>query len=60
MSPLMQQILANKEKARRQMANLPFPEKIAIVEKLRERNRTLAKNRFRSRQNPSSSKPFSG
>ena len=60
MSPLMQQILANKEKARRQMANLPFPEKIAIVEKLRERNRTLAKNRFRSRQNPSPSKPSSG
>ncbi len=56
MSPLMQQILANKNKARRQMANLPFPEKIAIVEKLRERNRTLAKNRFRSDHNSSPSK----
>ena len=36
MSPLTRQILKHKQERRRGLAHLPYPEKVRIVEKLRE------------------------
>jgi hypothetical protein len=36
MSPLTRQILEHKQERRRGLAQLPYPEKVRIVEKLRE------------------------
>ena len=36
MSPLTRQILKHKQERRRGLAQLPYPEKVRIVEKLRE------------------------
>jgi hypothetical protein len=36
MSPLMQELLEHKRQRRRELAALPFPEKVKIVEQMRE------------------------
>jgi hypothetical protein len=36
MSPLMRQILAHKRQRRLELAALPFPDKVRIVEQMRE------------------------
>jgi hypothetical protein len=44
MSELMDKILAAKLKMRRELADLPFDQKLDLMEKIRERNEMLAKN----------------
>ena len=44
MSELMDKILAAKLKMRRELADLPFDQKLDLMEKIRERNRMLAEN----------------
>lgn len=41
MSPLMRQILENKKQRRLELAALPFPEKVKIVEQMRETMKSL-------------------
>jgi hypothetical protein len=36
MSPLMRELLEHKRQRRRELAALPFPEKVKIVEQMRE------------------------
>lgn len=36
MSPLMQQVLGHKHQRRRELAALPFPEQVRIVEQMRK------------------------
>ncbi|HEX4120487.1 MAG TPA: hypothetical protein VH619_07720 [Verrucomicrobiae bacterium] len=47
MSDMMNKILADKLKTRKELADLPFDEKLTIMEKLRERNAMLAENPLR-------------
>ncbi len=42
MSPLTASILVQKRRRRQALASLPFPEKIRIVEKLREASQQIA------------------
>lgn len=42
MSPLTSQILEQKRQRRQRLAQLPYPEKVRIVEKLREANLRIA------------------
>ena len=56
MSDFMDRILADKAKTRRELADLPFDEKLVIMEKLRQRNALLAENPLR-RQNPPTDQP---
>ena len=51
MSDLMDFILADKIKTRRELADLPFDEKLTIMEKIRERSALLAENSLR-KKNP--------
>jgi hypothetical protein len=51
MSDLMKRILADKLKTRKELAGLPFDEKLAIMEKIRQRSALLAENSLRQ-QNP--------
>jgi hypothetical protein len=48
MTKLMRQILANKREGRRQLAELPIAEKVAKLEKLRERHALIAASPLRS------------
>jgi hypothetical protein len=48
MSELMDKILAAKARERKRLAALPFREKVAILEKLRDRSLLISKNRIRS------------
>ncbi|HEY3763226.1 MAG TPA: hypothetical protein VGN23_15880 [Verrucomicrobiae bacterium] len=54
MSELMNKILADKRERRKQLAALPFAEKLALVEKMRDRDRLIASSslgrRYRRRQ----------
>lgn len=47
MSPEMRHILESKRRARERLAALSFTEKLAILEKLRERSMILATNSLR-------------
>ena len=47
MSELMDKILADKLATRKQLARLPFDEKLAIMEKIRSRSVLLAENSLR-------------
>ena len=47
MEPWMQKIIESKGAARKKNADLPFSEKIKILEKLRDRSRLLAANPLR-------------
>ena len=51
MSELMEKVLAGKRESRKRLAALPFAEKLALVEKMRDRSRLLAANPLR-RQTP--------
>ena len=52
MSELMEKILAGKRASRKRLAALPFAEKLALVEKMRDRSRLLAANPFRRQTRP--------
>ncbi|HEY8901122.1 MAG TPA: hypothetical protein VIM61_11985 [Chthoniobacterales bacterium] len=43
MTALTRQILAGKRERRKSLARLSYPEKVRIVEKLREASKTMAK-----------------
>ena len=47
MTELMRQVLAAKQKSRRRLAALSFEEKIALVERMRDRSLSLAANPLR-------------
>ncbi len=42
MNELMEKILAGKRESRKQLAALPFAQKLALVEKMRDRSRLIA------------------
>jgi hypothetical protein len=46
----LSQIEENKRKMRRRLAALPFAEKLRIVEKLRDRSRSISSNPLRRKQ----------
>ena len=50
MNELMEKILARKRAARKQLAALPFAQKLAIVEKMRDRSLLLAAGSLRRRR----------
>ena len=41
MNPLLQQVLESKARRRKELAALPFAEKVRIVEQLRETTRSI-------------------
>jgi hypothetical protein len=47
MSEMMDRILAGKRESRRRLAALPFGEKLALVEKMRDRSRLIASSPLR-------------
>ena len=49
MNPAMRQILESKRRFRRQLAERSFSEKLAILEKLRERSLAIAASPLRAR-----------
>jgi hypothetical protein len=49
MSELMDKILAAKALERKRLAALPFSEKVAILEKLRDRSLLIAKSNLRQK-----------
>jgi hypothetical protein len=49
MSELMDRILAAKALEKKRLASLPFSEKVAILERLRERSLLIAKNKLRQK-----------
>jgi len=51
----MNRILADKVRTRKELADLPFDEKLAIMEKIRERNAMLAENVLRNQTPPPAS-----
>ena len=55
MSELMDKILAAKARTRKELASLPFDQKLDLMEKMRERNAMLAKNPLR--RQPQAAKP---
>ncbi len=48
MTQLMREILANKQEGRRHLAELPIAEKVAKLERLRERRRLIASSPLRA------------
>ena len=52
MSDLMNRIVADKLKTRKELADLPFDEKLAIMEKIRQRSALLAENSLRQQKPP--------
>jgi len=42
MSELMEKVLADKRKARKRLATLPFEQKLILLEKMRDRNLLIA------------------
>jgi hypothetical protein len=52
MSDLMNRILADKLKTRKELAALPFDEKLTIIEKIRQRSALLAENSLRQDKPP--------
>lgn len=48
----MDKILADKAKTRKELADLPFDEKLTIMEKIRERSALLAENPLRKQSSP--------
>ncbi len=49
MSELMDKIMAAKERERKRLAAFPFSEKVAILEKLRDRSLLIAKSKLRQK-----------
>lgn len=49
MSEWMRKVLESKRQMRKQIATLPFSEKIKILEKLRDRSLAIASNPLRRR-----------
>ena len=52
MSDLMDKILADKAKTRKEPASLPFDKKLAMMEKIRRRSALLAENLLRKQKPP--------
>ncbi len=48
MSEWMRKILEGKRALRRQLASLPFPEKVKLLEQLRDRSRAIATSPLRT------------
>ena len=46
----MDRIVPGKRESRRQLAALPFAQKLALVEKMRDRSRLIAASSLRRRQ----------
>ena len=57
MSELMERILAGKRESRKQLAALPFAQKLALVEKMRDRSLLIAASSLRRRQPPRPPQP---
>jgi len=49
MSPFMRKVLENKRETRQLLAQLPFSQKLVLLEKLRDRSLLIAKSPFRRR-----------
>lgn len=49
MSELMGKVLADKRKARKRLAALPFEQKLTLLEKMRDRNLLIASLRMRQK-----------
>jgi hypothetical protein len=52
MSDLMDKIMAGKAKTRKELARLPFDEKLAIMEKIRQRSALLEESSLRKQEPP--------
>jgi hypothetical protein len=50
MSEFMRKVLESKREARSRLAQLPFSEKLALLEKLRDRSLLIARNPLRTRR----------
>ena len=50
MSEFMRRMLESKREARSRLAQLPFSEKLALLEKLRDRSLLIARNPLRTRR----------
>jgi hypothetical protein len=50
MSELMNKILAGKRESRKRLAALPIAQKLALVEKMRDRSRLIASSPLRRRR----------
>jgi hypothetical protein len=51
MSPWMRKVLESKAAARKRLRELPFAEKLKLLEKLRERDLSIARSPLRASQN---------
>ena len=49
MSPFMRKVLESKRQTRQRLAHLPFPEKLVLLEKLRDRSLLIANSPLRRR-----------
>ena len=49
MSLLIEKILSDKRETRRQLAGLPFAQKLELLEKLRDRSKLIAASSLRQR-----------
>ena len=54
MSEWTDKVLAGKAKSRKKLTDLPFKEKVAILEKLRERILLFAQSRLKAKSGPKS------
>jgi len=54
---LIEKILSDKRETRRQLAGLPFAQKLELLEKLRDRSKLIAASSLRQRRHPSPRTP---
>ena len=52
MSDYMRKVLESKREARKRLAQLPFAQKLVILEKLRDRSLLIAANPLRRQRQP--------
>jgi hypothetical protein len=52
MSDYMRKVLESKRQARKRLAELPFAQKLILLEKLRDRSLLIAANPLRRRHQP--------
>jgi hypothetical protein len=50
MSPFMRQVLESKRETRKRLAQLPFAQKLVLLEKLRDRSLLIAASPLRRQQ----------
>jgi hypothetical protein len=54
MSPWMRKVLESKAAMRQRLRELPFSEKLKLLEKLRDRDLAIARNPLRAKRRPGS------